>query len=49
MGHEGNQYTIILHCEHNACSEYPGMVAKSKHAVTNAYLSSTRSAALLRE
>jgi len=48
MGREDNQYTIIFHCKHNACSEDPRMVAKSKHEVSNAYLTSIRSAALLR-
>jgi len=47
MGREGNQYSIILHCEHNACSEDPVMVVKSKHAISIAYLSSMQSAAPL--
>ena len=47
MGCEGNQYSIILHCKHNACSEDPVMVAKNKHTASNAYLRSIRSAARL--
>jgi hypothetical protein len=42
MGCEGNQYKIMLLCQHSACSEDAVMVTKSIHTCSNVYLSFIR-------
>jgi hypothetical protein len=49
MGCEGNQCSIMLHCEHSACSKDAVMVTKCIHTCSNVYLSFIRGEELLPE